>query len=261
MNRNHFKEIYNKYINLLKEIPDDIDKERIEVSKTSKGNKFYSIQKGENECIRKYIKPEDTKEISRLAQKRYLNHIRRELKSKLPILKRISTYDFKDIGEIYSELNPALKKYVTPIVPSWEKTLNDWKNTSYITNSKKFYGEMYTKSGIKVRSKSEKIIADLLYDHSVVFKYECPIKNRGRFYYPSFTFLSKRTGQEIYWEHFGLLDDEAYRNSMVRKIKSYSKMGLIVGKNLIITFENKLHPIERDYIDSIINEYLIKEVR
>ena len=48
--------------------------------------------------------------------------------------------------------------------------------------------------------------------------------------YPDFTFLSKRIGKEIYWEHHGMMDSPAYAESAVRKIHCYEKMEFFRGK-------------------------------
>ena len=64
---------------------------------------------------------------------------------------------------------------------------------------------------IMVRSKSEVIIANLLFDREVPFKYEMPLyATDGTFYLPDFTITYN--GEQWYWEHIGMLDDEEYRN-------------------------------------------------
>jgi len=62
-----------------------------------------------------------------------------------------------------------------------------------------------------VRSKSEVIIANLLFDREIPFQYEAPLfAPDGTFYLPDFTV--KWHGQDWYWEHLGRLDREDYRN-------------------------------------------------
>ena len=57
--------------------------------------------------------------------------------------------------------------------------------------------------------------------------------------YPDFTFLSKKTGKEIYWEHEGMIDKQEYARSAVRKIESYQKNDIYPGERLILTFETE----------------------
>ena len=82
----------------------------------------------------------------------------------------------------------------------------------------------------RVRSKSEKILADFFYRNQIPYKYECPLhlKNFGTVY-PDFTFLSAKTGQEIYWEHDGRMDDPVYAQNAIRKIYAYEENGIYPG--------------------------------
>lgn len=47
--------------------------------------------------------------------------------------------------------------------------------------------------------------------------------------YPDFTFLSSKTGKEIYWEHEGMMDKQEYARNAVRKIELYQKRDLSWG--------------------------------
>jgi exodeoxyribonuclease V alpha subunit len=71
-----------------------------------------------------------------------------------------------------------------------------------------------------VRSKSEVIIANLLFDREIPFQYEAPLfAPDGTFYLPDFTISWH--GQDWYWEHLGRLDDADYRNHWETKCAWY----------------------------------------
>ncbi|MFN3753978.1 AAA family ATPase [Flavobacterium sp.] len=73
-----------------------------------------------------------------------------------------------------------------------------------------------------VRSKSEVIIANLLQQEEIEFEYEKRlVAPDGSFYLPDFT-LSIR-GEEYYWEHLGLLENEDYNNHWKNKKAWYNK--------------------------------------
>lgn len=73
-----------------------------------------------------------------------------------------------------------------------------------------------------VRSKSEVIIANMLFEREIPFKYEVPLyAPDGTFYLPDFTVTWR--GEDWYWEHFGLMDDEAYRSHNETKMRWYEK--------------------------------------
>ncbi len=73
-----------------------------------------------------------------------------------------------------------------------------------------------TKSGIRVRSKIEKIIADFLFEQGIQFVYES-IMNLGGFYVMPDFYL---TDYNVVLEHFGL-EHEDYRQSVESKLRRY----------------------------------------
>ena len=74
--------------------------------------------------------------------------------------------------------------------------------------------------------------------------------------YPDFTFLSPRTGQEIYWEHEGMMDKQEYARSAVRKIELYMKNGIYPGERLILTFETEQSLLNQKILESLAEKYL-----
>jgi exodeoxyribonuclease V alpha subunit len=73
-----------------------------------------------------------------------------------------------------------------------------------------------------VRSKSEVIIANMLSEREIPFKYEVPLyASDGTFYLPDFTITWR--GEQWYWEHLGLLESERYRTHWEQKHAWYEK--------------------------------------
>ncbi|OPY56983.1 MAG: ATP-dependent RecD-like DNA helicase [Pelotomaculum sp. PtaU1.Bin035] len=71
-----------------------------------------------------------------------------------------------------------------------------------------------------VRSKSEVIIANMLFERGIPFKYEVPLfAPDGTFYLPDFTITWH--GEDWYWEHLGLIEQEEYRNHWETKRQWY----------------------------------------
>ena len=94
-----------------------------------------------------------------------------------------------------------------------------------IQNMKDWYeeGKVHrTLADLMVRSKSEVIIANMLHDRDIPFRYEVPLyASDGTFYLPDFTVTWR--GEEWYWEHLGMLDDEGYANHWETKKAWYDK--------------------------------------
>lgn len=166
------------------------------------------------------------------------------------------------ISKIDSEL-PKLhtqrQLLVTPIEPIWEKELARWYDMEY--QGKEFYegtAEIVTEKGERVRSKSEKILADYFYRNNILYQYEKPLYLKGYgTVYPDFTFLSKKTRKEIYWEHEGMMDKPEYAKSAVKKIESYQRNGIHLGERLILTFETELTVLNSQIIEELVEKYLV----
>lgn len=104
----------------------------------------------------------------------------------------------------------------------------------------KFYSDYLvyrTKRGELVRSKSEVIIANLLFDNKIRYKYEEPLDVGGNKKRPDFTIKDKESGKEWYWEHCGMMSDYKYRKKWEDKKRLYNANGYVEGKNLIVTEE------------------------
>ena len=166
------------------------------------------------------------------------------------------------ISKIDSEL-PKLhtqrQLLVTPVEPIWEKELAKWYDSEY--HGKEFYegtAEIVTEKGERVRSKSEKILADYFYRNNILYQYEKPLYLKGYgTMYPDFTFLSKKTRKEIYWEHEGMMDKPEYAKSAVKKIESYQRNGIHLGERLLLTFETELTVLNSQIVEELVEKYLV----
>ena len=75
--------------------------------------------------------------------------------------------------------------------------------------------------------------------------------------YPDFTFLSRKTEQEIYWEHDGKMDDPVYTRNAVRKIQAYEENGIYPGERLILTFETEKTVLDIRMVKRLVERYLL----
>lgn len=103
-----------------------------------------------------------------------------------------------------------------------------------------------TSKGDLVRSKSEVIIANLLYQNSISYEYEKDLTLGGIKVSPDFTITHE--GQEYYWEHLGMIGVEDYDTAWLKKLNLYKSHA---PNQLITTFEN---PSLSSTATSIINK-------
>lgn len=189
-------------------IPKDSDsKERgfLEIEhKGKRTNYFIKTKNSETEKYeKKYIKRNEEEVAKDFVQKAYNRKILKIVNKIIPLLTKLNKI-IKDniIDDVFEDLSKDKKELINPVIPTKKQILEKWKNEEYIGNGfDPEYPEIYTNRNERVRSKSEKILADRFDYFGLEYKYEYPLKIKGVTFYPDFTFLNLRTNQKIYWEH------------------------------------------------------------
>ena len=253
----------------LKKFKQVIDKRLVEVPEgnlriTSSGKHIQYMhckeKDGKYQKQGEYLKKEDMPLARKLAQKSYDQKMKKLVDRRLKQIQIISKeYSEDELEIIYTNMNINRQALVTPVEKTWQQKVADWKAIPYIGKTfEKGTPEIYTKKGERVRSKSEKLIADTLFDLGIEYKYECPIVLKGYgVVYPDFTILSRKTGKEIYWEHDGKMDDPKYSEKAVRKINSYIYNEIIPGDRLMLTFETSNIVLNDRTIKKMIDNFLL----
>ena len=206
-----------------------------------------------------YIPKDNKPLVKQLAQKSYDEKILQLAEKRYSqIMKLVKDYTDDELESIYLNEHPERRKLIEPVEPTWEQRINEWITKEYA--GKEFQEDtpvILTEKGERVRSKSEKIMADYFYRNGIEYKYECPLYLKGMgIVYPDFTFLSKKTGREVYWEHNGKCDDISYVRNMVRKINAYENNGIFQGERLILTYETEQTILNTGKIEQLVNKYL-----
>jgi hypothetical protein len=202
----------------------------LRVSSANGRIRFYKMtEKGDTQG--EYIKKDNMSLISALAQKDYNRQFQKTVRYELArterIIRRLNDHN---ADSVYNDLSDIRKTFVTPYILTDELYAKEWQEKSFKPNpympEKKIYD---TRKGEKVRSKSEAILADILYELGIPYHYEKPMHlSAGKVRYPDFTLLKVRSREEIFLEHFGLLDDEEYRNGSLQKLEEYRKHGVFI---------------------------------
>lgn len=75
--------------------------------------------------------------------------------------------------------------------------------------------------------------------------------------HPDFFVRNIDTGQEFFWEHFGMMDNPDYvMKNFLYKIELYRADGIILGKNLIATFSGGKNELDIDTVTKMIEAFL-----
>lgn len=201
------------------------------------------------------------KVVQMIAQKEYWQKLLLYIKKqKVALNNLLLTLDTYALDEVYAKLHPARKALVQPYIKPIDDIIRDFKNIAY--KGKGFEEDdttaYYTEKGERVRSKSEKIIADTLDRKGIPYHYELPIelynRNRTVVVYPDFTVLNKRTGKRYFLEHLGMMDRSSYYDKAMWKIDVYEKNGILLGENLIITHETSGSPLDTNVLGKYVEK-------
>lgn len=211
---------------------------------------------------RRKAKRKEVKLVSDLAYRRYLNKL---IKEDGIELKAIKDYKKKHIPEPHGIIKTNCpEEYHRLIsdrtVPSDNnlKRYQDMLDNKYIRSTRNLQKLIIsTMSGIKVRSKSECIIADLLTREGLAFVYEPILIIDGQEYTPDFIIIDTMTGRAFMWEHLGLLDKQDYLEKSLMKIADFNKDGWHIGVNLILTGETRGNPFNAQKAKAALDRILL----
>lgn len=201
-----------------------------------------------------YIPKSDEELARKLAYKMYLLYKACDLNEEEKAIQAFqSRLDYR-CGKADTYLaNPGISRLISPILEKKDKVRIEWQEESYPRNTEHPENlTIPTIGGFNVRSKSEALIANLLIERKIPFRYECAYAFGRRIYYPDFTIRSPLNDQIVIWEHFGMFDVQTYQAEYWSKMSKYISDGFLPYYNLITTFETKESPLDISAADRII---------
>jgi len=228
----------------------------LRISYSNDRTRYYVVtDKGDSNGT--YIKKEDRELAFGLAMKDYNTRFLKDAAKELARLEECIKALSKSNADLsFQKLSPHRKDLVTPYLVTDELYAAKWQAKS--TKSEAFMTDnlIYdTRRGEKVRSKSEAIIADTLYDLGIPYFYEKKLVLKdGSYRCPDFTILHVKKRQEYYLEHFGLLDQPEYLSKSLQKLDDYRANGIYPGKNFLFTYETEDAPLDIKGIRRMLKE-------
>ncbi len=256
--------------NLFEDYKKELVKQKAELKSMPKGTLILRKEKGSTSYVQlipssatptgKQLRKGITKNealLQKMARKKYL-----EISTKL-------------LEEEVINLNKYLRKRLEPspenvlsLLPDHYKTLPEkmffpqkrnadkWASADYRRNGKN--PEQLTHisaKGLRVRSKSELIIAEMLDRYGIPYRYEQVIRIGRHFFSPDFIIWTENG--LIYWEHCGMMAKPDYREYNKWKLSVYDNTGIVPWKNLIITYDNEDGDLDARIIDAEIKNKLL----
>ncbi len=240
-----FQYYYDKVSAELKELKKKVpDGARLHAAMHGKTYQYYIRWNGTKRG-REYIVKEKMEKAKILAQIEYFEKLSGRLQNDIKCLDKLKeTWSGEPFYWVEENMSRGKYALVTPVYCNDECYIHEWKDQIYEKKQfKENSPEFYTRQGVRVRSKSEMIIADMLDEVQIPFLYEKPLKLGTWTIHPDFTLLDISNRREIYWEHFGMMDDMDYRNDAFSKMGKYEECGFYQYDRLIWTFETGKQPL------------------
>ena len=193
-----------------------------------------NYQKGKYQTFYLHTYKNGKKTRKYLSKKRDIDLIKSLLKKQieLPPIKEELAFRKAALRSMKTQAKKILLRLPAPddnSTPFFSQNTIEPKKLKYTTNR-----------GEKVRSKSEKIIADLLFEYMINYKYEKAVKfGIYNNIFPDFTIVSPLSGQTYYWEHNGLTTAD-YLDHWNTKKQVYEHSNINEGNFLIVTTEEDI---------------------
>ena len=235
---------------LSKAIPQDVS---LRAAKCGNTYQFF-IREASTDRNGRYIKKDQLNIARELAQYEYNKKLLLEIEKRISVLDKLFVCFEENIFEsAMNKISEGKKALVSLPLVDDEVFILDWLKQDYEKLCfSTDYPEYYTRRGLRVRSKSEVIIADILDELEIPFLYEKPLKLKSGIIHPDFTLLNIKNRKEVYWEHFGMMDDIEYRNNAFYKIRQYESSGLYQYDSVIWTFETARNPINTKEVRNMV---------
>jgi len=228
---------------------------KLRTSVSNGKTQYYLLHDGK----RKYITKERIAEARQKAQQEYERGLIPKIEKRISELDKIQKALDEPAwmrGEV--GMCEAKKKLITPVFETDEEYALKWQSVEYYgKNIDDSVPYVLTDRGERVRSKSEKIIADKLFAKGIPYRYEYPIKTRNGIVYPDFCMLNVRTRKEWYLEHLGMMDNPQYSAKNVWKIEQYEKENLWPGEGLLLTYETADKTLDTQLLEKMLDKYLL----
>jgi hypothetical protein len=211
----------------------------------------------------KYVsKKKEISKICEMAKAEYREKLLPILELEITYLKRVLQTEER-LTEVYRRMHEGKQALFEPDCMPIDKKISDFEQVIYkgLGFDESDRTEYITNKGERVRSKSEKIIADELARHQIPYKYEKPLQlivdGKMKEFYPDFTVLNRTTGETKYIEHLGMMDAPSYYKNVLSKLDVYEKNGLLIGRDVILFHESSYQPLNTRVVTDYINEFLM----
>ena len=136
-----------------------------------------------------YIRSSETELICSLAQKLYNEKIIKVASNERECLQKCLGTLGMIPEEVLDQMDNSFIPFIKPIILSDKDYIQQWVNSDYKRKDPPVASPFITKKGELVRSKSELLIADRLFDKGIPYRYEAELNLSGFVIHPTLRYL------------------------------------------------------------------------
>lgn len=244
------------YIKELKSLPPG----RLIGTKYKDRFQYYQWKKTDDGCIRRGI-GKNKQLVAKLARKEYLKKALPLLEADIVTLQtamnKYIAFNPESIISGMSNVYKSLPQSYFTDKPVMCDSLHKWMNEPFDQSDYNLQEKtQITTRGLKVRTKSELLIAEMLHSYNIAFRYEQRIYIGGHRYAPDFT-IKLADGRIVYWEHCGMTHDALYMHRHYEKLRRYQSADIVPWQNLIVTYDDENGKINLQIVESEIKNKLL----
>lgn len=170
------------------------------------GNTFQYYIKNDNSVNNGvYVRKNKIQKVRKIVQIEYDKKVKIHAEKEVKLIDKIlSLYSDCVVEDVYERMPKGKQLLVVPVRKNDLEYILEWCNQEYeALPFRDNTPEYYSLKGERMRSKSEVIIANILYKKNIVYKYEKPLFLDGKGYvYPDFTLLDVKRRRELYYRTF-----------------------------------------------------------
>lgn len=256
--RMHFIQKSANYLNKLK-----LSSYTQSVRAAKHGKTFqYFLRSSVHDKTGKYVKTKDLHLVKPIIQAEYEKKAIASVNKELKLLKNLINFyeQNKSIEDIFTNFPEGKQAMTEPVVETSEQFLNKWMNKKYTPLPfKDDDPEYFSKKDERMRSKSELLISGIMIDLGIHYVYEMPLKlKNGITIHPDFTIIDAKNGRILYYEHFGLMDNENYVNNAISKILEYQACGYYLGESLLVSFESSQMHLDTKAVQRMLEHFVVE---
>jgi hypothetical protein len=225
---------------------------------------YYRKEKQGRKYKRTYLGRSNNKEVRNIKKARYVAKALSVVENDIALLDRLcDEYAFSGFSEINKSIPRTYRLESVDYYENLPDVAREWLRRKEAEKAE--YGPWHPEglihtvsNGIKVRTKSEMAIAEILLRNGIPFVYELPhVLKNGKIVHTDFTILSTIDYKtEILLEHEGSMDDPQYRGKHAWRIENYYLTGYIPNVNIFFTFDGLNGSVDGEAIQRIVDGWL-----